>query len=125
MAYGNYYGYNPAYFNHNGAMPDMLGQFKAPPPQQNNGLTWVQGETGAKSYMVGPGQSALLMDSESMRFYLKSADNSGMPQPLRIFEYKEVTGSPAPDPGPYITREEFEARISQILTNTKEAPANE
>ena len=31
------------------------------------------------------------MDSEDSIFYIKSTDQSGMPQPLRIFEYKERT----------------------------------
>ena len=61
--------------------------------QQNNqgGLNWVQGIEAAKSYMVAPNNTVLLMDSESQRFYLKSSDASGMPLPLRVFEYNEVT----------------------------------
>lgn len=50
-------------------------------PQQN-GLIWVQGEAGAKSYLVAPNSTVLLMDSENQRFYLKSSDASGMPLPL-------------------------------------------
>ena len=101
MAFGNYYpGYQPMYGN-GGAMPDTLGQFRAPyqplaqqpapQSQASNGLLWVQGEAGAKSFCVAPGQNVLLMDSEAQRFYIKSADASGMPLPLRIFEYKEIT----------------------------------
>lgn len=86
-------------------------------PQQN-GITWVQGETGAKSYLVGAGQSVLLMDSEKDTFYIKSCDVSGMPQPLRIFDYterKETVKSADPvDTSMFITREEFEKRIAEI-----------
>lgn len=57
--------------------------------QVNQGLLWVSGEVGAKSYLVAPNSTVLLMDSDSSRFYLKSADNAGMPS-LRIFEYTEV-----------------------------------
>lgn len=53
------------------------------------GLNWVQGEAGAKSWFVGPGATVLLMDSEGMRFYLKSADMNGVPA-MRTFEYNEV-----------------------------------
>ena len=53
------------------------------------GLNWVQGEAGAKSWFVNPGATVLLMDSESMRFYLKSADMNGVPA-MRTFEYNEV-----------------------------------
>ena len=59
------------------------------PRQDANGLTWVQGEAGAKSWFVAPGATVLLMDSEAMRFYLKSADMNGVPA-MRTFEYSEV-----------------------------------
>lgn len=92
------------------------------PQQQNGGLLWVQGIEGAKSHFVSPGQSVLLMDSESNSFFIKSADVSGMPLPLRIFDYKERTIQQAQqqptaaviDTSSYITREEFEQRIAQI-----------
>lgn len=69
-------------------------QMQTVPQQQvNQGLLWVSGEVGAKSYLVAPNSTVLLMDSDSSRFYLKSADNAGMPN-LRIFEYTEVTNAP-------------------------------
>ena len=90
----------------------------APQPQVNQGLLWVSGEVGAKSYLVAPNSTVLLMDSDSSRFYLKSADNAGMPS-LRIFEYKEVANAPttsvnAPNfdenvlHDKFVTREEYE-----------------
>lgn len=59
------------------------------PQQSGNGITWVQGEEGAKAYIVAPGASVMLMDSEGQSFYIKSADASGMPMPLRVFDYTE------------------------------------
>ena len=62
------------------------------PTQTNdNGVIWVQGEAGAKSWVVPPGKSVMLMDSESSVFYIKTTDNSGVPMPLRIFDYTERT----------------------------------
>lgn len=104
-----------------------LSQMQAPQPQ-SNGLIWVQGEAGAKSYMVAPNSTVMLMDSESQRFFLKSTDASGMPQPLRIFEYHETTQN-APKTAPieqtvdyssFATKAEFEAfkdEIDGILKN--------
>lgn len=89
----------------------------------NNGITWVQGEAGAKAYPVGAGSSMILMDSEAENFYIKSTDVSGMPQPLRKFQYKEVlenhpTEIPpvaqAFDSSKFVTREEFEQRIEEL-----------
>ncbi len=94
-------------------------------PQSQNGIIWVQGEAGAKSYLVASGQSVLLMDSENPVFYLKSTDPSGMPLPLRIFDYTERNSMQTPPETPvfsgndmtnYITRQEFEEKISQLLT---------
>lgn len=84
---------------------------QATPQTANNSLTWVQGIEGAKAHVTAPGVPALLMDSECERFYIKTTDASGMPLPLRVFEYKEVTNAPAkpaPDMSGYVTREEFE-----------------
>lgn len=123
--------YNPQ-FQQNLA-PTQMSVANQPMAQQgNNGLIWVQGETGAKSYIVAPGSTVMLMDSEGERFFLKSADASGMPLPLRIFDYKERTETPsqavsAPVPAQnvnfdnFVTREEFERRMASIATqsNTK------
>ena len=85
--------------------------------------------------MVAPGNSVLLMDSENSAFYIKSTDASGMPQPLRIFDYTErgaaqrAPASPLPD---YVSRQEFDALKARIdaLTQPKQtarkaAPAKE
>lgn len=74
-------------------VPQVGAQMSLPQPQVNQGLLWVSGEVGAKSYLVAPNSTVLLMDSDAQRFYLKSADNAGMPN-LRIFEYTEVTNAP-------------------------------
>ena len=98
-------------------------------PQQRNesSLIWVQGEAAAKSYLVSPGTSALLMDSEKNVFYIKSADASGMPLPLRIFDYTERTVQTTMAPAAtqsveYVTKEEFEQRISELMAATATKP---
>lgn len=83
-----YMNYQPGYQPQ--ALPTMQSQASYPAPS-SNGINWVSGESGAKSWIVGRGESVLLMDSESQCFYLKSADASGMPLPLRVFDYKERT----------------------------------
>lgn len=66
----------------------------APPQNTYSGLPWVQGEAGAKAYPVAQNSTVLLMDSEAEVFYIKSTDMSGMPLPLRIFDYKERVNAP-------------------------------
>ena len=83
------------------------------------GLNWVQGEAGAKSWFVNPGATVLLMDSESMRFYLKSADMNGVPA-MRTFEYIEVGAQPqkpteAPQPANFVTVDVFNEFRSDVM----------
>lgn len=92
--------------------------------QNETGILWVQGEAGAKSWAVAPGKSVMLMDSESNTFYIKSSDNSGMPMPLRIFDYTERTQTqgqnnviqqPEIDTSQFVTREELDKRLNEII----------
>jgi len=103
--------YTPSY-TYPWSMPN-----NSPAQQSSNGIIWVQGEAGAKSFMVGAGQSVMLMDSESNVFYIKSSDQSGMPMPLRTFDYTERV-APKPEAVQpkmdYVTRDEFEKRLAEL-----------
>jgi len=132
VALGNYYGnYQPGYYSP--PMQDQLTQLRQQqyqPPMQppqipaqpaSNGIIWVQGEEGAKAYMVAAGNSVLLMDSENSAFYIKSTDASGMPMPLRVFDYTERTITPKSVAIPtqnadveYVTREEFNVLTARL-----------
>lgn len=138
-SYGNYNGfYAPP-------MPDQLAQLRqqqamnsqqtaqqqvAQPAQQPTaGINWVQGEEGARAWLVNPSTTVMLMDSDGSSFYLKSADASGMPQPLRVFDYVErVQPQKAPvqaaqnETIDYVTREELNAlaaRVDALSTTSK------
>lgn len=63
-------------------------------PQPSNSIIWVQGEAGAKSYLVAPNTTVQLWDSESQTIYLKSADASGMPS-IKTLDYTIRDGMPA------------------------------
>lgn len=113
--------------------PQMYPSYNYTPQQQqyvqqpvvsDTGILWVQGEAGAKSWAVAPGKSVMLMDSESNTFYIKSSDNSGMPMPLRIFDYTERTQQQTQnqvvqhtefDTSKFVTREEFNEKLNELL----------
>lgn len=61
MAYYNY-GY-PQYY----PQAPTASQAPAMPGQQGGGIIWVQGEAGAKSYMVAPNTTVQLWDSEAFQ----------------------------------------------------------
>lgn len=130
MAYNTYF---PQYYPNQVPMMQTPQQMplQGPTMPQNaqaasgNGITWVQGEAAAKSFPVGAGQSALLMDSEESVFYIKSTDQSGMPQPLRIFDYTERTaqhseaGVAKKTDVDYVSRSEFEEFREDVKRSIK------
>lgn len=113
MAYNNGFPvtYQPMFYQ-----PQYQPQPAQTPPQtQNNGLIWVQGEAGAKSYLVAPNTTVQLWDSEEQVIYLKSADASGMPS-MRILDYtirsntqSTTAQNLAQNADKYVTKEEFKA----------------
>lgn len=117
MAYPNYYqgGYYPQY--QNGAVPDMLNQYKGQyqqmpmqqpmmqqPVQQmptmaqptpTNDLLFVLNETEATAYPVAPNNSVTLWDKNKDTVYIKSVNMQGVPS-MRILDYVERTPDNAP-----------------------------
>lgn len=91
---------------------NSYNQFQQP-TQNSTGIVWVQGLEGAKAYPVVAGNSVLLMDSEESVFYIKTTDPSGMPQPLRVFDYNERTAQQTSQ-SEYVTKDELEKRLSQF-----------
>lgn len=83
MAYNFPVGYQPYYPYQQISPTSMPGTSQQ---QQGSGIIWVQGEAGAKSYLVSPNSTVPLWDSERQTIYLKSADISGMPS-MRILDY--------------------------------------
>lgn len=113
----------------NGPMQMPVQSFapQIPIPQRPDpsGLNWVQGEAGAKSWFVAPGSTVLLMDSESMRFYLKSADVNGVPS-IKTFDYTEV-GSQRPQEAQqtasFVTMDVFDAFKKEVTNKLDELSA--
>lgn len=118
--------YNFPYYGQPYQYQDQLNQLRNPMAMPGNfqparpdpsGLNWVQGEASAKSWIVAPGATVLLMDSEAQRFYLKSSDVNGVPT-MRTFEYTEV-GAVKPaeptKPAQFVTVDEFNSFRTEVL----------
>lgn len=98
-------------------------RYQQPQSQQQaqgieNNIVWVPGLAGANDYPVTNGSAVWMMDSEAMRFFIKSKDITGIPKPLRIFEYREIQeqkSEPAQNVGQYVTREELEQRLAALM----------
>ena len=121
MAYNNGFpiGYNYVYPNTIQQPVQPVIQQPAYTPHNDNGILWVQGEAGAKSWAVAPGKSVLLMDSESNKFYIKASDGSGMPMPLRVFTYTEQTETTEEkkvDTSEFVTKQELDEKLEEKLS---------
>lgn len=119
MAYNFPVGYQPYYPSYQQMSPTQMSGASQP---QQNGIIWVQGEAGAKSYLVAPNTTVQLWDSENQVIYLKSADASGMPS-MKVLDYKirdavqPAQQSQAINPQAqkdFVTREELAAFEKQI-----------
>ena len=130
-----YGGYSPGPY-YSGPVPDQLAQLRQNqqlqamqllPPQPQMPQP-IPGEAGAKAYMVAPGNTVPLWDSEAQRIFLKSVDMSGMPS-MRVLDYTEQGGA-AQKPGPvpqidlsnYITRDELDIILGERLKRPSRAP---
>ena len=88
-------------------------QYQAPQQNQQGGLIWVQGEAAAKSYMVAPGNTVQLWDSEEKIIYLKSADPSGMPS-MKILDYTIRGEEKEQQAVVYATKEDLDALAEKV-----------
>ena len=127
MAYNNGFPINYGY-----QMPmtqQMVQQpIQQPVPQQNTSMVWVQGEAGAKSYLLTPNYTLPLWDSEAQVIYLKSTDASGMPS-MKILDYTIRDANNAPRTPlndkevEYVTKDEltaFKEEITKKFNDIKE-----
>lgn len=109
-----------------GYQPTYYPNYPAQNAQPSNGIIWVQGLAGAKSYLVSPNTTVQLWDSERQTIYLKSADASGMPS-IKTLDYtvREMPQNAPQSPEPnsnidYATKEDLKALKGEIIDMVKE-----
>lgn len=131
MAYNNafpmtYQQYYPQYPQVQQQMPVQQQTQQTAQIQQpmNNSIIWVQGEAGAKSYLIAPNTTVQLWDSEAQTIYLKSADASGMPS-IKTLDYTirdpgVPTQSLSLNENEFIRKDELNALKGQIQALEKE-----
>lgn len=142
--YGNYNNYNQNqgmqysngqyYQTHPNYQYQMLQAPQQSRPVNNlSRINWVQGQAGANAFPLGPGESALLMDSEDSVLYVKSVDVSGRPLPLEIYDLvKRNTVVPmsthgsdpaqikGPDMTQYVKMSDLESMVNDLVNKALE-----
>ena len=120
LTYG-YGSYMPSYMRN----PMMQPAVPNPNPSSpTNGIEWAMGIENAKSVIVEPGKSKIIMDSEQPKFYIKTVDMNGMGS-IKAFTFQEdvapqatpAAAAPSIDMGKYVTKDELQT----ILTAFKES----
>lgn len=128
MAYNPYVGtgYNPY------QPPNQFTAIPSPRPTANTSFIWVQGEAGAKSYPVAPGDRVALFDSENPVVYIKEVDIYGKPLDMKIYDLVERTSVPEQVPkepkidlSNYITRDEMIDSITAAVSQEVEKAISE
>lgn len=97
------YGYNPFLQNYQG----NLGNTQQQPQIQQDERIFVSNQQAAEAYIVAANSFVRLWDSSQPRFYEKSADYTGRPMAIKIYEYKEVSPIQQNQTADFVTNEEF------------------
>lgn len=93
--------------------PQQASQQLMTPPTIHAEIVQIGGEDEAMSFPVGAGQSQMMMTRDDSAIFIKTAYANGQSS---IAKYVREKAKPQQDlSADYVTREEFEKRISEIL----------
>lgn len=112
--YGQYMGY-PMYGFQYPMQP--MQPMQTSQSEDIQGVRFVDGLEDAQRCVTPFGSRVLLMDKNSDKFYIKETDTSGVAT-VSEYEFRKVTKDSHTD---YVTKEELEARISQLLGGNNES----
>lgn len=110
--------------------PQYIQQAVPQQPQNNqNTFQWVQGQAAAEAYLVAPGNSVILMDSNAPVIYFKSADANGRYLPMKTYDLVERTNSDpgqgkAIDTSSFVKRDEIEKLVVAEVDKYLSSPVN-
>lgn len=118
MNYNNYPYYQQSYGY-------QQPQYQSYQTQAYHPLTYVNGLIGAQAFIVNPGQTYYLMDSDSNTLFIKTADAQGK-YALKSFNLipteENIKITPAVN---YVTKEDLLALKDEIINAIKGAEAHE
>ena len=92
----------------------------SPFPVQSQNIQYVNGKQSAEAYQMPANSSAILMDSNQARFYMKQTDASGLAT-IKAYDFHEVEEE---KPAEYVTKKEFES-FKAKLKGDKHEPTND
>ena len=125
MNYNNYPYYQQSYGYQQPTQQYGVYQQQSYQTQAYHPLTYVNGLIGAQAFIVNPGQTYYLMDSDSNTLFVKTADAQGK-YALKSFSLipteENIKATPAVN---YVTKEDLLALKDEIINAIKGAEAHE
>lgn len=90
--------------------------------QNQDGRIWVQGEVGAKAYLVATNNTVTLWDSEKPIIYVKSVSANGMPT-MQILTYSVMQEQKEQkvDMNNYVTKDYLERKLEEMKNEQSNA----
>ena len=108
------------YYNNGGYLPYSNTNYMQPNSMQ---ISYTNGLTGAKGYSMPPNTTMFLMDSDAPQFFIKTSDRNGMCT-IKAYRFEEVPtdnqSAPQIDTTMFVTREELDAKLSQLIAAKSE-----
>ena len=101
------YGYNPFLQNYQQNYQNNMGNAVQQNNLQQDERIYVSNQQAAEAYIVAANGFVRLWDSSQPRFYEKSADYTGRPLQMKVYEYKEVSPMQQTPNENYVTSDEF------------------
>lgn len=106
------YNYYPNYYGQ--PMQDNLSQLRNQYQPQDTRI-WVQGEVGAKAYLVAQGSTVVLWDSESKTIFIKSGTANGVPVMQKLtYTIENEEAKDSINMSNYVTKEYLEQKLNEL-----------
>lgn len=130
IGYNPYNQYQPMN-QQNQFIPQLNNNQRPQQIQQQNTFQWVQGQAAAEAFLVAPGNSVILMDSNAPVIYYKSADANGRYLPMKTYdlversaEVEQARTQPQQiDTSSFVKRDEIAGLIEQEIERQLAAPS--
>lgn len=93
-------------------IPMQQAQPQVQQPSTNLMTIFVNSEEEVANYQVAAGLTVMLLSFNLKKFWLKSTNTNGVPQPIRVFPFTEEvqpTNIPTNNQNDSVTRDEFRA----------------
>lgn len=122
MSYQQYYPQQQVGFQQPMNIPQQAQQQMMTPPTIHAEIVQVSNKSEAMNFPVGAGQAQMMMAKDDSAIFIKTAFANGQ---SNIVEYVREAPDPETPSADYVTREEFERRLAELVKSEKKEENHE